>query len=775
MKKLLLFFACVAGFTFASCSSETQTVSITPYPNHIKIGHGAFNVKNAPIVLESTADDKTRHAVEEFATQLAAISGGENAVSMGENTSNNGFQFKQDDSLAPEAYKLSVTKHGVEVRAAGFPGFFYAIQTLKQLLPVAIYGATPAPTEGWSVPYVEIDDAPRFGYRGMHMDVARHFFPVEEVKRYIDIMAIHKLNKLHWHLTDDQGWRIEIKRYPELTEVGSIRKRTVIKKDWGNYDNTPYGGFYTQDEIRDIVNYAADRAITIIPEIDLPGHMLAALTAYPQLGCTGGPYEVWGRWGVADDVLCAGNEKIYDFLEGVLTEVTELFPSELIHIGGDECPKVRWEKCPRCQAKIRQLGLKAKDGYSAEHYLQGYVTERIGKFLADRGRRIIGWDEILEGQAPADAVVMSWRGNAGGIKAAQLGHDVIMAPNSYFYFDYYQSADKQNEPFGIGGYVPIEKVYSFDPMEGLSPEEQKHILGAQANLWTEYISTSDHLEYMLLPRLAALSEVQWCQPEVRDWTRFLKDFKMGNIYTVMGYNFAKHIYGIQGSFKSEPEKKCVLMTLTTQGDAPIYYTMDGTDPTSSSTRYTQPVEIRKDCVFKAVALRNDIITPIYSKEFKFSKSSFRPVTMNSAPAAAYTYGAPGTFVDGNRGGQGYTNGSWVGYLDEPFDITIDMKGAAKYSSVEVESLIDKVEWVFPPSLLTVSTSEDGTNFTTVGTVVCPQDAPGLPDDITVFKVEFPETEAPYLRIVANTVNPIPAWHGAAGHPAYMFIGEVAVE
>ena len=610
----------------------------------------------------------------------------------------------------------------------------------------------------------------------MHLDVARHFFSVDEVKRYIDVMAIHKLNTLHWHLTDDQGWRIEIKRYPELAAVGSIRKATVVRKEWGTYAGTPYGGFYTQDEIRDVVEYAADRGVTVIPEIDLPGHMLAALTAYPELGCTGGPYEVWGRWGVADDVLCPGREKTFEFLEGVLTEVMELFPSEDIHIDGDECPKVRWEKCPRCQAKIRQLGLKDDGEHTAEHYLQSYVTDRIGKFLAQHGRRIIGWDEILEGRAPSDAVVMSWRGSEGGIAAAKLGHDVIMTPNSHFYFDYYQSLDTDAEPFGIGGYIPMEQVYSYDPaFPELTPEQQKHILGVQANLWTEYVLSDEHLEYMLLPRLAALSEVQWCLPETKDWNRFIGSFRMDKIYSQLGYEFAKHIFGVTASYAVDPEKGGVVMTLTTQGGAPIRYTLDGSDPTASSPLYKAPVTIGESCTFKAAALREGMQTPVYTRKFDFNKATGRRIALNAAPTLKYTYGGASLLVDGYRGGPVYSNGAWIGFLNEPLDVTIDMQGAKPYSAVTVESLVEKGEWVFPPSSVGVYLSDDGSEFTEAALMSVPQETAGSPDGVKPFKVLFPETSARYLRVVARTVDPIPAWHGAAGQKAHMFVDEIIVE
>ncbi|WP_302781621.1 glycoside hydrolase family 20 protein [Alistipes finegoldii] len=774
MKKLLLTMA--AGIALCSCGSHDPQIAIVPYPNHLETGRGTYRVTDRPVTCDSRTDERTQRAVVGFAARLATVTGGTNPVTVADEVPASGIRFVTDESLPAEGYELNVDGEGIEVRASQFPGFLYALQSLEQLLPAAVYGTEPAPDAAWEVPCVKIADAPRFAYRGMHLDVARHFFSVDEVKRYIDVMAIHKLNTLHWHLTDDQGWRIEIKRYPELTAVGSIRKATVVRKEWGTYDGTPYGGFYTQDEIRDVVKYAADRGVTVIPEIDLPGHMLAALTAYPELGCTGGPYEVWGRWGVADDVLCPGREKTFEFLEGVLTEVMELFPSEYIHIGGDECPKVRWEKCPRCQAKIRQLGLKDDGEHTAEHYLQSYVTDRIGKFLAQHGRRIIGWDEILEGRAPSDAVVMSWRGSEGGIAAAKLGHDVIMTPNSHFYFDYYQSLDTDAEPFGIGGYIPMEQVYSYDPaFPELTPEQQKHILGVQANLWTEYVLSDEHLEYMLLPRLAALSEVQWCLPETKDWNRFIGSFRMDEIYSQMGYEFAKHIFGVTASYAVDPEKGGVVMTLTTQGGAPIRYTLDGSDPTASSPLYKAPVTIGESCTFKAAALREGMQTPVYARKFDFNKATGRRIALNAAPTLKYTYGGASLLVDGYRGGPVYSNGAWIGFLNEPLDVTIDMQGAKPYSAVTVESLVEKGEWVFPPSSVAVYLSDDGREFAEAALMSVPQETADSPDGVKPFKVLFPETSARYLRVVARTVDPIPAWHGAAGQKAHMFVDEIIVE
>ena len=413
-----------------------------------------------------------------------------------------------------EGYVLTVKADRVTLNGQTENGVFYGIQTLRKSIP--------AETKATSIllPAGSIQDEPRFSYRGMHLDVGRHFFPIEFVKKYIDLLALHNMNTFHWHLTEDQGWRIEIKKYPKLTEIGAWRDRTVIGRNTEEYNNTRYGGFYTQEQAKEIVKYAGERYITVIPEVDLPGHMLAALAAYPEMGCTGGPYEVCPRWGVFEDVLCIGNEKSMQFLEDVMAEIIDIFPSKYIHIGGDEAPRTRWEKCPKCQARIRTEKLKADKNHTAEDRLQSYCMTRIEKLLNSKGRQIIGWDEILEGDVAPNATVMSWRGSAGGIKAAQLGHDVIMTPNDYCYFDYYQSEDTRHEPFAIGGFVPLEKVYSLNPTASLTEEQAKHILGTQANLWTEYIPTSEQVEYMVLPRMAALAEVQWTQLEKKDYTNF---------------------------------------------------------------------------------------------------------------------------------------------------------------------------------------------------------------------------------------------------------------
>ncbi|MBR6030612.1 MAG: beta-N-acetylhexosaminidase [Bacteroidaceae bacterium] len=432
----------------------------------------------------------------------------------------------------PDDYAISIGKKGITIQGASESGVFYGIQTLRKSIMNE--------TGDVRLPYAWVCGSPRFSYRGTELDCARHFFPVPFIKKFIDILALHGINRFHWHLTDDQGWRFEVKTMPELAKKASVRPCTIIGRNVGLsdpnnaiYDDTPETGYYTQEEMREIVAYAAERYITIIPEIDLPGHMIAAMSVYPELGCTGGPYKVWGIWGVADDVLCAGNPKTLEFLKTVYSELCDIFPSKLIHIGGDESPRVRWKICPKCQAKMKELGLQN------EAQLQTYINKEMEAFLATKGRQIIGWDETLEGGLSENAAVMSWRGYDGGKAAARLHHQVVMTPTNNCYFDYYQLKNRDAQPLAIGGYLPLSKVYSMEPVPSdLTKEEAKYIIGAQCNLWTEYVLSPDHAEYMLLPRLAAMSEVQWLQPETKNYEQFLERLtKLEQSYRRLGYKF----------------------------------------------------------------------------------------------------------------------------------------------------------------------------------------------------------------------------------------------
>ena len=760
----------------AACAPKNvQTINVVPYPNDVQVKPGGFCVAGAGVKYDAAADERTKSLIDAFVQQLSLVTGVESAVS----ETNGEIAFILDAEMPHEAYTLNVTKKGVEVKASGLNGFNYAIQTIKQMLPVEVFGKAAAADKEWTLPCVKINDAPRFGYRGLHMDVSRHFFDMDEVKRYLDIMEVHKLNTLHWHITDDQGWRLEIKKYPRLTEVGAVRKQTLVGHlfDSEVYDGTPYGEgcYFTQEQVREILDYAAGKGITVIPEIDLPGHMLAALAAYPELGCTGGPYDVWGKWGVADDVLCVGKEKTMQFLEDVLTEVCELFPAEYVHIGGDECPKVRWEKCPHCQAKIAELGLKDDDRFQAEHYLQGYVTSRMEKFLAEKGKKLIGWDEILEGELAPNATVMSWRGVAGGLQAVRMGHDAIMTPNTFFYLDYYQSLDKENEPLAIGGYLPVEKCYSYEPaVEGMTEEEKAHILGVQANLWTEYIATPDHLHYMLLPRLAALAEVQWCQPEVKSWERFLDSAdEFCGIYDIMGYKYGDHLFDTRGVCETGDG---VSVVLEAQGETPIRYTLDESEPTVDSPLYTEPVKITESCTLKARSERGGQMSGrTFEKSFTAHKAMGRPVEIITTTHPNYTFNCPDLLTDGLVGEGPYNSGDFAGWYNQPFEVVADM-GGEEYSEVTLSTIVFKYDWIMNPTSFTILTSEDGKNFTEVAhmDIECVgqmDDANGCQD----YTLTFGQTSAKYLKVIAGCCTSLPEWHPGAGHPAFLFVDEVIVK
>ena len=551
MKKLLLLAALLSP-VFA-LAAKVPAPDIVPAPQKLEMTKGRFKLKGVSINCDPALDAASLKAVRQFADRLSLVSGKTSSVAnpVGlvrsvENGKIKGLYFIKDASVPAEGYKMSIGKKAMVVRASDFSGIYYSLQTIRQMLPVSVYGSAPDLNGDWRIPCCEIEDAPRFGYRGLLLDCCRHFFSVEEVKKVLDVMAIYKLNRLHWHLTEDQGWRIEIDKYPKLTEIGAFRDYTIIKRDLNSSDGQRHGGFYTKDQIRDIVAYAQARAITIIPEVDMPGHMVAALASYPELGCAGSepqPYKVRTYWGVSKQVLNVGKESTMRFLEDVCDEVADLFPGEYFNIGGDECPRDEWKTDPDCQAKIKELGLVSDEHASAEARLQNYVTARMQKFLATKGKKIIGWDEILEGELAEGATVMSWRGTKGGIKAAKMGYDVIMSPNIYCYIDHCQSEDLDSEPYCITTKpersVTLTKLYHYEPYDGMDPDSVHHILGVQANLWTEFIGTNEYLEYMLLPRLMGISEVQWCKPENKNYERFCNSLKTHElpILDLLGYNY----------------------------------------------------------------------------------------------------------------------------------------------------------------------------------------------------------------------------------------------
>ena len=539
----LMILMCCA-FIWSCKPNKTFTeseISLIPQVQKMTLGESSFQFNKNTLLVVENADQ------EAIAGQLAAkfekAAGWKPGIKVGGTEGSNQVFFRNEPSLADEAYSLEVLKNSIEIKAAKPTGFFYAMQTIRQLLPVEIESSLKQEKVDWLVPVISISDSPAFKWRGYMLDVVRHFFPKEDVLRMIDNLALHKINTLHLHLVDDQGWRIEIKKYPKLTEIGAWR---VDREDkpWNKRpkqeagEKATNGGFYTQEDIKEMVAYAQSRYITIVPEIEMPAHVTSALAAYPQYSCTGGPFTVLpgGVWPVTD-IYCAGNDSTFLFLEDVLSEVIDLFPSKYIHIGGDEATKTEWEKCPKCQKRIKTEGLKNVGE------LQSYFIKRIEKFVNSKNKVLLGWDEIIEGGLPAEATVMSWRGFKGGIEAANQGHDVVMTPTSDCYFDYYQGP-KDQEPPAIGGYLPLKKVYEFSPVPPeLGAEAAKHILGGQANLWTEYVPNIKHAEYMTFPRIAAMAEALWSPKEVRNWDDFSRRIQLFmKRYDQMGINYSKSAF-----------------------------------------------------------------------------------------------------------------------------------------------------------------------------------------------------------------------------------------
>lgn len=542
MRKTFLVSLFLTCLTAVGATEKADFAKVVPAPDKINYNPkgGDFTLSASTIINYTAGNaDMERNAafLAQYVKDMTKLELGKQAAK-GKAKTGISLVLNAKAKLTPEAYEIVVDKRGVTVTGSTAAGVFYGVQAIRKSLPVL------QSAESVELPAAKVEASPRFAYRGMMIDCARHFFPAKFVKEYIDLIALHNMNRLHWHISDDQGWRFSVPGYPRLAEVGSKRAQTVTGHNSELEDGVPYGGYYTDDEIRDIVKYAAERYVTIVPEVDMPGHMMAALAAYPELGCTGGPYKTGEFWGVYRDILCAGNEKVYTFIEKTLDHICDLFPGQYIHIGGDESPRVRWEKCPKCQAKIAEQGLTDKDGMSKEARLQGYFAKRVQKYLEAKGRKIIGWDELLGCDVDTTATIMSWRGAEPGAQGAKLGHDVIMSPNNALYFDHYQSKDTGSEPPAIGGFSDVANVYNLEPVPAeLAPSVKAHIKGVQANVWTEYIPYTNQVEYMVLPRMAALSEVQWLQPSEKNFEAFKKRVdSLRHIYELYGYNYAHHLW-----------------------------------------------------------------------------------------------------------------------------------------------------------------------------------------------------------------------------------------
>ena len=770
MKKYIFIIAMLA-MMFSSCQQptvETIDYQVVPLPKEINLSEEKpFVLNKKTVITYPRAHKELQNEADFLADYIDDICGFRPAVKCTYNYMINAINLKieEGDFVNDEAYQLIVNDKNIEIISSNTSGIFYGIQTLRKSLPVGTN------EDKIVFPAATINDWPRFAYRGMHLDVSRHFFPLDSVKVYIDAMALHNLNKFHIHITDDQGWRIEIKKYPKLTEVGAWRSGTLIGKSMA-YDTIRHGGYYTQKELRDLVKYAADRHITIIPEIDLPGHMLAALASYPELGCTGGPYEVWKRWGVSEDVICAGNEKAMQFLEDVLLEVMDIFPSEYIHIGGDEVPRDRWKECPKCQAKIKQLGIKGDDKHSAEDYLQSYVMSRMEQFVENHGRHIIGWDEMLDGELAPNATVMSWRVSSGGQKAANMHHNVIMTPNDYLYFDYYQTLDTDAEPFSIGGYNPVKKVYSYEPIpEGLTEDEEQYILGPQANIWTEYTSEFNVLLYRMLPRIGALAEVQWCNPEQKnyeDWV--LREYRMTKLYDMYKWNYATHIFDIDVRIVPNVKEGYIEITMSKLIDGDMMYSFDNQE----FKKYTEPLKITQNCHFECYVVYPDGSKGrTFSTDFDFSKSSMRPIILKDQPHRNYAYNGADVLIDGLKGSSNYRSGRWLGFFGNALDATINLLQPTEVSGVKFNCNMNMKDWIFNAKTVKVLVSDDGLRFMEVFR----QDFNMLPADyaesLYTVDVHFEPVEAQFVEVVIEPFD-CPEGHNGYGYPGWVFVDEIMV-
>ncbi|KAA6432605.1 family 20 glycosylhydrolase [Rufibacter glacialis] len=745
--------ACALTFLSAPYSVATgqekapqQAISIIPQPVKLSRQSGSFALTKDTKIFVDAKNEQLRKIGEQLAGSFKEMTGIQPAIvqkAPDKNATNSIFLTLKTpvDTLGEEGYTLKVQPERVVLAAKTPNGLFLGTQTIRQLLP-----AQPT-TSPVTLPALEVVDKPRFSWRGMHLDVARHFFPVEFVKRYIDYLAMHKMNTFHWHLTEDQGWRIEIKKYPKLTQVGGWRDGTLI----GHYSKQPHqfsterhGGFYTQEQIKEVVKYAQDRYITVVPEIEMPGHALAALTAYPELSCTGGPFEVEKKWGVFDDVFCAGNEKTFTFLEDIMTEVMALFPSKIVHIGGDESPKTRWEKCPKCQKRIKDQGLKD------EHELQSYFIQRMEKFMNARGRTIIGWDEILEGGLAPNAYVMSWRGTEGGIAAAKQKHYVVMTPGSHVYFDHYQG-EPGLEPIAIGGLTTLEKVYSFEPIPSvLSADEKKYILGAQANVWTEYIPTTQQVEYMIFPRMSALSEVLWTPVARKDWNDFQNRMQQQyRRYATMGVNYAKSTFNVKQQIKVDPTKAAATVTLATDALGPqIYYTLDGSAPSPKANAYTGPFNLVQSAEVKAASFQDGVqMGKVSTKKVDMHKAFGQTVNLTHAPHRTYTAAGPLTLVDGQQAANSFTNGQWLGFLGTDVEAVIDLKGKQRINSISSSYLQTKNDGIHLPARVEYAISKDGKKYKTVKVFSEIADKPGVFKEELV--AEVPNKKARYVKVTAQ--------------------------
>ncbi|MFY1045572.1 beta-N-acetylhexosaminidase [Chryseobacterium sp. GP-SGM7] len=739
---LLVFSLLISGFFF----SQTQP-NLIPYPQKVELQKGEFIIPESLNLANNLPKKETDFLKKRLNLKFT------NAQNQADNLLYS--KLIEKGNVNKDYYSIDISPKQILIKSYTDRGYFLAVQTLIQMFETHKNGKIPA---------LKIEDEPKFAWRGMHLDVSRHFFTVEEVKQYIDYLAMYKLNTFHWHLTDDQGWRIEIKKYPKLTQIGSKRKESMIGAYVDNtFDGKPYGPyFYTQEQIKEVVNYATERHITVVPEIEMPGHALAALSAYPELACTKGPFEPATKWGVFDDVFCP-KEETFTFLENVLEEVIQLFPSQYIHIGGDECPKTRWKECAHCQNLIKKNNLKD------EHGLQSYFIQRIEKYVNSKGRKIIGWDEILEGGLAPNAAVMSWTGIKGGIEAAKTNHYAVMTPGAYCYFDHYQG-DPATEPNAFGGFTPLDKVYSYNPIPAeLNAEQSKYIKGVQANLWTEYILDFKQVQYMIFPRLFALSEVGWGTSKPEKYKEFenrvVEHFK---ILDQMNINYAKSIYNIAG--KVIPDKNGVSYELSTSQDPNgIKFTVDGSEPKANSFTYENPISIQKEMIIKSAYFENgQLKSAISSQNFTTSKTTGKTITLEHQPSENYSFGGAFTLVDGIVGNVKQLGKTWLGFQGKDVVATINFGRKTQFSEVYFNTLDNKGSWIHLAKSAQIFVSDDGKNFKMIEEI-------GKEEILSQkgkINIKVGSQNSKYLKIKIENAGIIPIGNPGADSKAWLFVDEI---
>lgn len=693
-KIILLLFSVLFIYSCGMDKTEklsTEHLRLTPRPQYVDLKNGKLDITNGVNFVTNLTDTYNKD-LETYLSEWLTFSTNASVQ----------FQLIADPKFSSnnEAYLLLIDNAGITIKASDYGGLFYGVQTLSQLLE---YNSN----KGENLPYIAIEDQPRFTYRGFMLDVSRHFFPLDFVKKQIDLMAHYKLNTFHWHLTDGPGWRLEIKQYPELTNIAAWRTHETWKDWWATSprkyvkegSEMAYGGYYTQEEARELIEYAAKRNITVIPEIEMPGHSEEVLAVYPQLSCTGKPYT--------SSEFCIGNEETFIFLENVLDEVIDIFPSEYIHIGGDEASREHWKKCPKCQARIKAEELKD------ENELQSYLIKRIEKYLNSKERRLLGWDEILEGGLAPDATVMSWRGKEGGIKAVKSGHQAVMTPGEFCYLDSYQ-ANPDTQPEAIGGFLPLEKVYSYNPVpDTLTAREAHRILGVQANLWTEYVPTEAHAEHMIWPRLIALSEVAWTNPELKDWDNFkVRANEAIEVLQHKGYNPFTLSGEVAFEHKVDAEEKAIVVSLSTEkAPAEIRYTTDGSNPSRASYLYIEPIAVKDSLNITAQPFQNDeVIGSPVSRQFDYHRAIGKKISYNIPINEYYPAGGEDALIDGLNGGLSHGDGRWQGFTTA-VDVTIDMGEVTTLSSINARFMQSIGPHIWFPEYVKISVSDDNEEFT----------------------------------------------------------------